>query len=111
MPVAGATVQLFQGSVQIGITLTTDANGEFMLSGVADGLYSLVITSVTDKGRITVGIHVSGENLNLGKLTLPRGDKNAVLSVSAAVLPVIADGLSGLLTNLSVIDSAMQQFD
>ncbi|WP_244213838.1 InlB B-repeat-containing protein [Paenibacillus barcinonensis] len=95
--VPGAQVKVVQGNVQFGSTAVTDANGHFMVTGVPNGTYNLVVT----KGDqlVTLIVVVKGGNFNFGDqyIILPEGKKNTALEVKGTNTPsVVVDKLNDL---------------
>ena len=68
-----------QGNVQFGSTAVTDANGNFMVTGVPNGTYNLVVT----KGEqlVTMLVMVKDGNFNFGDqyIILPEGKRTRLL--------------------------------
>lgn len=97
MNVTGATVKVFQGNVQYGITALTDSNGHFELTGVPNGVYNLVVSKGDQ--MITVVVTVNNHNYDYGSqpIVLPNGKKNSVLEVKGSDTPnVVVDKLNDL---------------
>lgn len=95
--VAGATVKMIQGNVQFGTTATTDANGNFTVTGVPNGIYNLVVTK--DDRSVTLYVRVNNGNYDFADewIVLPVGNKNSQLQVKGADTPsVVVDGLNEL---------------
>ena len=84
---SGATVKLMAGQAQIGITATTDANGAFIIAGVPNGTYNLVISK--DGIVVTTIITVTNGDYAAGTITLPVGKTNSVVVVNGSETPNI----------------------
>nr|WP_186323101.1 InlB B-repeat-containing protein [Paenibacillus xylanexedens] len=98
--VSGAQVKVMQGNVQFGSTAVTDANGSFMVTGVPNGTYNLVV----NKGDqlVTLIVVVKDGNFNFGDqyIILPEGKKNTALEVKGTDTPsVVVDKLNDLFTD------------
>lgn len=87
---SGATVKLMAGQTQIGITVTTDANGEFIITNVPNGTYNLVVSK--DDIVVTSIITVKNDDYAAGIITLPAGKTSSVVEVKGSEPPKIVVG-------------------
>ncbi|MBC3796569.1 leucine-rich repeat protein [Acetobacterium tundrae] len=101
-PVSGAEVKLMQGNVQIGVSVTTDANGGFTISNVPNGNYNLVVVSKNgDKDDIVVTTLVSVDNANYSvssTIILPAGTMNSAVEVKADTPEIVVGNLENQFT-------------
>ncbi len=102
--VSGATIKLMQGNTQFGETVTTDANGNFELTGVPNGIYNLVASK--DGKTVTVCVTVKNGSYDFGTdyIVLPTGNKSSILDVKGNDTPsVVVDGLNSQFTSADAI--------
>ncbi len=100
--VSNAVVKLMSGQTQIGSTVQTNTNGEFIITGVPNGTYNLVV----QKGDIIVTtlITVSGGNYASGAITLPNGKTNSIVEVRSDKLSIVVGGLDAQFTAAASIE-------
>ena len=100
--VSNAVVKLMSGKTQIGSTVQTNESGEFIITGVPNGTYNLVV----QKGDIIVTtlITVSGGNYASGAITLPNGKTNSIVEVKSDNLSIVVGGLDAQFTASASIE-------
>ena len=100
--VSNAVVKLMFGQTQIGSTVQTNESGEFIITGVSNGTYNLVV----QKGDIIVTtlITVSGGNYASGAITLPNGKTNSIVEIKSDNLPIVVGGLDAQFTAATSIE-------
>lgn len=100
--VSNAAVKLMSGKTQIGSTVQTNESGEFIITGVPNGTYNLVV----QKGDIIVTtlITVSGGNYASGAITLPNGKTNSIVEVKSDNLSIVVGGLDAQFTASASIE-------
>jgi len=88
-PVVGATVSIDTGNGVF--TTQTDANGRFVIDGLADGVYNLVVAY---DGRIlTLFVAVSGYHVTLMRIVIPDLIRNSIVEIGENTPHVVIDGL------------------
>jgi len=96
-PVSGAEVKLMQGNVQIGVSVTTDANGGFTINNVPNGNYNLVVVSkngVKDDIVVTTLVSVDNANYSVSStIILPAGTMNSAVEVKADTPEIVVGNL------------------
>jgi hypothetical protein len=79
-----------QGDTQIGSTVTTGADGTFIITGVPNGRYNLVAEK--DGIIVTTVITVSNGDYASGTIQLPAGKTNSIVVVTGSETPRIVVG-------------------
>ncbi|QOX65732.1 hypothetical protein FRZ06_21465 [Anoxybacterium hadale] len=97
---AGASVKLMQGDTQIGSTVTTGADGTFLITGVPNGTYNLVVEK--DGIIVTTVITVSNGDYASGTIRLPAGKTNSVVVVTGSETPrIVVGNLDGQFSSIA----------
>jgi uncharacterized repeat protein (TIGR02543 family) len=97
---AGASVKLMQGDTQIGSTVTTGADGTFLITGVPNGTYNLVVEK--DGIIVTTVITVSNGDYASGTIQLPAGKTNSVVVVTGSETPrIVVGNLDGQFSSIA----------
>ncbi len=87
--VPGAKLKLVHATTGAERDAQTDARGEFAISALSPGRYSLTVEAPGFKKLVRVGIELtSSERLSLGNLTLEIGTVSEQILVTAATTPV-----------------------
>ena len=90
--VSCATVKVVRGNTQFGATVTTAADGTFLIYNVPNGEYNLVVTY--GSRTITEFITVSNTDYTAGTITLSEDSRNSILNVTGDDTPsVVVNGL------------------
>ncbi|QAT42761.1 S-layer homology domain-containing protein [Aminipila luticellarii] len=90
--VQDATVKLMYGQNQVGLSVQTDADGNFTIENVTNGTYNLVVS----KNGITVTMLVavnSANNTLESAIILPSGKTNSVVEVKPYTPAIVVGGL------------------
>lgn len=90
--VPGATIMVKKGTIQYGETVVTDANGEFAIHGIPDGVYNLIMV-LGDKTAIVAIVVNSNEPVTqLGTIVFPLGNASSQLVLEGDDTPAIVVG-------------------
>lgn len=104
-PLISADVKLMQGNAQIGVSVTTDANGNFTINNVSNGNYNLVVS----KDDIVVTTLVSVNNANYiisGTIILPAGKMNSEVEVKPDTPEIVVGNLEKQFTDADKTSAA-----
>lgn len=95
-PMTNVEVMIKKGNTQYGPTVTTDAQGHFIIGNIPAGIYNLIMSVPGEDRTEIVTITISGPNhqINLGSVTFPLNDASSKLIVQGNdTPPVVVDNL------------------
>ncbi|MFD1887160.1 DUF4073 domain-containing protein [Paenibacillus wenxiniae] len=95
--VTGANVQLYQGTTAVSKAVVTDTYGNFAITGVNNGTYSLIVTKADRTGTYVVRVNNSNYSFANNSIFLPAASLKSEVKISGNNTPnIVVGGLTDL---------------